>query len=55
MNILNIIPQLDSLHRPDTLNAVQAELASLVDKVTTTPASELLKEMIESRVCAAAA
>lgn len=50
MNILNIIPQLDSLHRPDTLNAVQAELASLVDKVTTTPASELLKEMIDKGV-----
>ena len=50
MNTLNIIPQLDSLHRPDTLNAVQAELASLVDKVTTTPASELLKEMIDKGV-----
>ena len=50
MNTLNILPQLDSLHKPDTLNAVQAEIVSLVEKVTTTPTSELLKDMIDSGV-----
>lgn len=38
------------LERPDSLNAVQTELVEIVEKVTTTPASELLKEMIDTGI-----
>ena len=48
--ILNILPPLDSLPKPDTLNAVQTEIAGIVEKVVTTPASELLKDIIDSAV-----
>lgn len=48
--VLNILPPLDSLPKPDTLNAVQTEIAGIVEKVTTTPASELIKDIIDSAV-----
>ena len=48
--ILNIIPQIDSLVKPDTLTAVQAEIAAVMEKVATTPANELIKDMIDSTV-----
>lgn len=48
--ILNFLPQLDSLQRPDSLNAIQAELAAVVEKVTTTPTTELIKDIIDSTV-----
>ena len=48
--ILNILPHLDSIPKPDTLTAIQAEIAAVVEKVTTTPASELLKDTIDSGV-----
>ncbi len=48
--VLNILPPLDSLPKPDTLNAVQTEIAGIVEKVVTTPASELLKDIIDSAV-----
>ena len=47
---LNILPPLDSLPKPDTLNAVQTEIAGIVEKVTTTPATELIKDIIDSAV-----
>ena len=50
MNTLNIISPIDSLPKPDTLTAVQAEIAAVVEKVISTPASELLKDMIDSAV-----
>ena len=50
MKILNILPSLDSLHRPDSLNAVQAEIAALVDKVNNTSASDLVLEFIDKTV-----
>lgn len=48
--ILNILPPLDSLPKPDTLNAVQTEIAGIVEKVVSTPASELIKDIIDSAV-----
>lgn len=48
--VLNILPPLDSLPKPDTLNAVQTEIAGIVEKVATTPASELIKDIIDSAV-----
>ena len=48
--ILNIMPQIDSLVKPDTLTAVQAEIAAVMEKVATTPANELIKDMIDSTV-----
>lgn len=49
-HILNILPPIDSLVRPDTLTSVQAGIAAVVEKVVTTPADELLKDMIDSSV-----
>jgi len=46
----SILPAIDSLAKPDTLTAVQAEIAAVVEKVTTTPASELIKDMVDSGV-----
>lgn len=48
--ILKIIPPIDSLPRPDTLNAVQTEIAAIVDKVTNTPTTELLMDMVDAGV-----
>jgi small conductance mechanosensitive channel len=50
MELLNILPQLDSLPKPDTLNAIQAEIVSMVEKITTTPTTELLKDIVDSGV-----
>lgn len=47
---VSILPAIDSLAKPDTLTAVQAEIAAVVEKVTTTPASELIKDMVDSSV-----
>lgn len=46
--ILSIMTQLDSVSRKDSLNAVQAELASVVEKLTTTSTTDLLKEFIDN-------
>ena len=48
--ILNILPQLDSLQRPDSLNAVQAEIAAMIDKVNNSSASELALEFIDKTI-----
>lgn len=50
MNLLNILPPIDSLPKPDTLTAVQAGIATVIEKVTTTPTTELLKDMVDSSV-----
>ena len=50
MPVSNILPQLDSLTKPDTLTAVQAGIVSAIEKVTTTPATELLKDLVDSGV-----
>ncbi len=47
---ISIIPALDSLAKTDTLTAVQAEIAAVVEKVTTTPTSELIMDMVDSGV-----
>lgn len=49
-SLLSILPQIDSLAKPDTLTVVQAELAAVMEKVATTPANELIKDMIDSAV-----
>lgn len=50
MNTLNIFPPVDSLPKQDSLNAVQTGIVELVEKVTTTPATELLKDMVNAGV-----
>ncbi len=50
METLNILPSLDSLHRPDSLNAVQAEIAAVIDKVNNSSASELALEFVDKAV-----
>ena len=50
MKTLNIFPPVDSIPKPDTLNAVQTGIVELVEKVTTTPATELLKDMVNAGV-----
>lgn len=50
MNLLSILPPIDSLPKPDTLTAVQAGIATVIEKVTTTPTTELLKDMVDSGV-----
>ena len=50
METLNILPSLDSLHRPDSLNAVQAEIAAVIDKVSNSSASELALELMDKAV-----
>ena len=50
MNLLSILPPIDSLSKPDTLTAVQAGIATVIEKVTTTPTTELLKDMVDSSV-----
>ena len=47
---LEILPKLDSLARPDTLNEVQAGLASMVEHIATTPTNELLGELLEKAI-----
>lgn len=50
MKVLNILSPLDSLPKPDTLNAVQAEIVSVVEKISSTPTTELLKDIVDSGV-----
>ena len=50
MHIISILPHTDSLHLPDSLNPVQAELAAAVKKIATTPANELISDLIDSAV-----
>ena len=50
MTILSIITQIDSISRRDSLNAVQAELASVMEKLTTTSTTDLLKEFIDNTI-----
>lgn len=40
------LPQVDSLSRPDSLNEVQAEIASVVEHIATTPVNELFGELL---------
>ena len=47
---LEILPKLDSLARPDTLNEVQTGLASMVEHIATTPTNELLGELLEKAI-----
>ena len=42
--------QLDSVARRDSLNGVQAELASVMEKLTTTPSTDLLKELLDNTI-----
>ena len=49
-HVLNILPPIDSLVKPDTLTTIQAEIAAVVEKVATTPTNELLKDMVDSGV-----
>lgn len=49
-HVLNILPPIDSLVKPDTLTTIQAEIAAVMEKVATTPTNELLKDMVDSGV-----
>ena len=46
MNILSLLPT----EPTDTLNQVQAEIAAVAQKLSTTPADELLVELINKAV-----
>lgn len=46
MMLLNV----DSLQVADTLNAIQAEIAEVVEKITTTPTKDLLADMLEGLI-----
>lgn len=46
MSLVTISP-IDSLARPDSLNEVQAEIASVVEHIANTPANELLSELLD--------
>jgi small conductance mechanosensitive channel len=46
MKPLNILPPIDSLHKADSLNEVQASIASAVEHIITTPTDELLGEIL---------
>ena len=48
--ILNILPQIDSVAKTDSLNAIQTEIASAMQKIMTTPSNELVKDLIDSTV-----
>ena len=48
--ILGIITQIDSIAKRDSLNAVQAELVSVMEKLTTTSSTDLLKELIDNTI-----
>ena len=50
MTILSIKTQIDSIARRDSLNAVQSELASVMEKLTTTPTTDLLKEFVDNAI-----
>lgn len=47
---LNLLPQIDSLHRPDSLNEVQEGIAKAVEHIITTPTDELLGEMLSHTI-----
>lgn len=44
------LSQVDSLSRPDSLNKVQAEIASAVEHIATTPANELFGELLSKMI-----
>lgn len=48
--LLNILPQIDSVAKADSLNAVQTEIASAVQKIMTTPSNELIKDLVDDTV-----
>lgn len=48
--LLNILPQIDSVAKADSLNAVQTEIASVVQKIMTTPSNELIKDLVDDTV-----
>lgn len=41
---------MDNLHQPDSLNRVQSEIAAVVEKITSTPANDLISDLISSAV-----
>ena len=43
----DILPRIDSLARPDSLNEIQTGLATMVEHIATTPTNELLGEFLE--------
>lgn len=47
---LNLLPQIDSLDRPDTLNAVQSSIASTVEHILSTPVDELISGFLSDLV-----
>lgn len=49
MSLVTISP-IDSLARPDSLNEVQAEIASVVEHIANTPANELLSELLDKAI-----
>lgn len=46
----DILPRIDSLARPDSLNDVQTSLASVVEHIVTTPTNELLGEFLNKAI-----
>lgn len=46
MITLNLLPQIDSLHRPDSLNPVQESFAAAIEHIITTPTDELFGEFL---------
>ena len=43
----DILPRIDSLARPDSLNEIQTGLATMVEHIATTPTNELLGEFLD--------
>lgn len=46
----DILPRIDSLARPDSLNEIQTGLATMVEHIATTPTNELLGEFLEKTI-----
>lgn len=49
MSVITISP-IDSLAKPDTANIVQSEIAAVVEHIATTPANELLGELLDKAI-----
>jgi len=46
----DILPRIDSLARPDSLNEIQTGLATMVEHIATTPTNELLGEFLDKTI-----
>ena len=46
----DILPRIDSLSRPDSLNEIQTGLATMVEHIATTPTNELLGEFLDKTI-----